>query len=58
MSEWKPEKRKVLCHHIWIGLGDVLERLTRDKHIIEKLYQHQCPKCGKIKTTIRKLIAK
>lgn len=51
--EWKPEAKKRLCHHIWIGVGPV--------HVMEggakKRYYHECPKCGKTKITVRRIVS-
>lgn len=47
----QPRPAQPACHHIWFGKGQQVNPEGTERRLI-----HECPKCGRIKTTIRRIL--
>ena len=51
-KEWKEERPKPRCHHIWIA-----DRTEVSEGGTKKRYFHTCPTCGRTKITTRRIVS-
>ena len=49
---FEPEVAKPKCHHIWIPVST---EVGTGIDVGKRRYVHRCPKCGYVKTTIRRV---
>lgn len=55
-GEFKPVIPTPRCHHLWIQDKPMDEAEDSSGLFVHRRYYHKCPKCGKTKTTNRRIL--